>query len=67
MISVIEFDLFHVGFDQMHAKMSKILTELTEEKEMNKCLLANQSDWQAKVSTLEEQLGGKDKVSRLLP
>lgn len=50
----------------MHKQLKKALNELQEEKEMNKCLLANQSEWQHKVTGLEVQIRElaqvKDKV-----
>lgn len=41
---------------QMHKQLKKALHELQEEKEMNKCLLENQSIWQHKVTGLETQI-----------
>ena len=41
---------------QMQKQLKKALHDLQEEKEMNKCLLENQSVWQQKVTGLEIQI-----------
>ncbi|XP_076452554.1 BRCA1-associated protein-like [Babylonia areolata] len=38
---------------QMHGRLSKALTELQEEKELNRCLRDNQQLWQQRVDALE--------------
>lgn len=40
----------------MSAKLNKAATDLQEEKELNRSLLANQSTWQQRVTGLETQL-----------
>ena len=51
----------------MHGKLGKVLSELQEEKHMNKCLLENQQLWQKKVTALETSVNDlsleKEKVS----
>lgn len=37
-------------------KLGKVLVQLSEEMEMNKCLRKNQSEWQTRVSELEKRL-----------
>lgn len=41
---------------QMQRQLKKALHDLQEEKEMNKCLLENQSVWQQRVTGLEVQI-----------
>ena len=41
---------------QLHTRLTKVLSELQEEKQMNKCLLENQQVWQKKVQNLESQV-----------
>lgn len=41
---------------QVNAKMSKMVSELQEEREMNKCLRENQSLWQEKLAESEQRL-----------
>jgi len=43
------------------AKFNKLQSELTEEKELNKCLTMNQEIYQKKLATLEERLKNYDK------
>ncbi|KAK7088267.1 BRCA1-associated protein-like [Littorina saxatilis] len=38
---------------QMHGKLKKVLEELQEERDMNKCLMENQQIWQKRVTALE--------------
>lgn len=38
---------------QLQSRMTKVLSELQEERDMNKCLLENQQLWQKRVSALE--------------
>lgn len=40
----------------MNAKLTKIQAELSEEKELNKCLSSNQEAYQNKLTKLEENL-----------
>ena len=51
----------------MQRQLKKALHDLQEEKEMNKCLLENQSVWQQRVTGLEVQIKEltqmKDKVN----
>ena len=49
---------------QLHDRLSKVLGELLEEREMNKSLRRNQADWQSKVADLEKQIEDKNKVKR---
>ncbi|CAG2194195.1 BRAP [Mytilus edulis] len=42
--------------NHLHSRLTKVLSELQEEKQMNKCLLENQQVWQKKVLTLESQV-----------
>ena len=49
---------------QLHDRLSKVLGELSEEREMNKSLRRNQADWQSKVADLEKQIEDKNKVKR---
>lgn len=46
---------------QLQTKVQKLGTDLTEEREMNKCLTKNQSQWQKKVADMERRLEEKDK------
>ena len=41
---------------QLHTRLTKIISELQEEKQMSKCLLENQQVWQKKVQNLESQV-----------
>ena len=41
---------------QLTNKLGKLSHELTEEREMNKCLRKNQAEWQKKLSGVEEKL-----------
>lgn len=38
---------------QLHSRLNKVLGELQEERDMNKCLLENQQLWQKRVTALE--------------
>ncbi|ESO93398.1 hypothetical protein LOTGIDRAFT_206528 [Lottia gigantea] len=40
----------------LHSRLTKALTELQDEKQMNKCLRENQSQWQERVGALESQI-----------
>lgn len=40
----------------MAAKLAKAISDLQEEKEMNRSLVANQSTWQQRVTQLEIQM-----------
>lgn len=42
--------------NQLTTKYNKLQSELNEEKELNKCLTANQELYQTKLSTMEEKL-----------
>ncbi|CAC5377539.1 BRAP [Mytilus coruscus] len=42
--------------NHLHTRLTKVLSELQEEKQMNKCLLENQQVWQKKVQNLESQV-----------
>lgn len=42
------------------AKVNKMVTELEEEREMNRCLRENQIEWQTRVTDLEQRLAKKD-------
>ncbi|XP_054749182.2 BRCA1-associated protein-like [Lytechinus pictus] len=46
----------------MSDKLGKVLNQLSEELEMNKCLRANQADWQTKVTALEKRLDEDSKA-----
>jgi len=48
---------------QLAAKLSKLSSELDEERQLNSCLRDNQSSWQTRVAELEEGLAKKDAVS----
>lgn len=39
--------------NQMHSKLGKVIHDLQEEQDMNKCLRENQQLWQKRVTTLE--------------
>lgn len=39
-----------------------MVTELEEEREMNRCLRDNQIQWQTRVTDLEQRLAKKDEV-----
>lgn len=56
----------HLSIFQLQTKVQKLGTDLTEEREMNKCLTKNQSQWQKKVADMERRLEEKDKVSVLI-
>ncbi|KAK3707696.1 hypothetical protein RRG08_050511 [Elysia crispata] len=43
-------------YQQLHSRTTKVLAELQEERQLNKCLRENQQLWQGKVSALEERL-----------
>jgi len=43
-------------FNQLNQKLSKLSTELTEEKQLNKSLRENQDDWQLKLKRTEIEL-----------
>ncbi|GFN84785.1 Brca1-associated protein [Plakobranchus ocellatus] len=43
-------------YNQLHARTAKVLMELQEERQLNKCLQENQQLWQGKVAALEERL-----------
>ena len=43
-------------FNQLTQKLSKLSTELTEEKQLNKSLRENQDDWQLKLKRTEIEL-----------
>lgn len=51
---------------QLQTRLKKVLHDLQEEKEMNKCLLRNQDDWKKQVLGLETEMKSfhstKDKV-----
>ena len=47
----------------MTTKINKLSSELEEEREMNRCLRANQLEWQSRVHDLEQRLAKKDTVS----
>ena len=53
----------------MQTRLNKVLHDLQEEREMNKCLLRNQDDWKKKVQSLETQVKtshtSKDKVNNI--
>ncbi|XP_025089769.1 BRCA1-associated protein-like [Pomacea canaliculata] len=40
----------------LHNRLTKVLTELQEERDMNKCLLENQQLWQKRVTNLESHV-----------
>ncbi|XP_005093000.1 BRCA1-associated protein [Aplysia californica] len=41
---------------QLHTRTEKVMSELQEERQMNKCLRENQQQWQVRVGALEKQL-----------
>merc|ERR1712046_331252 len=43
-------------FNQMMQKISKLTTELTEEKQLNRSLTDNQEEWQVKLKKTEIEL-----------
>lgn len=47
---------------QLQTKLGKVLSQLSDETEMNKSLMKNQSQWQTKVTDLEAAMLQKDKV-----
>ncbi len=56
-------------FPQLQARTGKVLSDLQEERQMNKCLMENQQQWQARVGALEKDLKSisseKDQVSEI--
>jgi BRCA1-associated protein len=52
--------------NQLHGRLTKVLTELQEEKELNKCLTGNQKLYKDKIDSIEavmnESLKKKDQV-----
>ena len=55
-------EVFFFYDTQLSSKFKKTLTDLSEEREMNKCLRDNQKLWQDKVDTMDRKLNERDKV-----
>lgn len=55
-IVLFKMNRIYFGFFKMNTKLTKLQSELNEEKELNKCLSSNQEVYQTKLNQMEESL-----------